>query len=150
MPKNWRFAHVALVVKDIEKAAKYLEALDAGPFPPFLGGSGMQFSGKTVRGEPSDYDMDLRIGRGDIGGMKIELIQPLKGKSIYTEFLEEKGEGLHHLAFMVDDVDAEITDLEKRGFKVIQTGAMPNTKWAYLEGEDSGGMLIELCQAHKE
>ena len=149
MPKNWKFAHVALVVKDMDKAAKYFEALDAGPFPPFLGGTGMSFSGKTVRGEPSDYDMDLRIGRGDIGGTKIELIQPLKGRSIYDEFLEEKGEGLHHLAFMVDDVDAEIADLEKSGFKVIQTGAMPNTKWTYLEGEEPGGMLIELCQAPK-
>ncbi len=145
MPTNWEFSHAALVVKDMDKAARCLEALGAGPFPPFLGGSGMSFSGKTVRGEPSDYDMDLRIGRGDLGGTKIELIQPLKGRSIYDEFLEEKGEGLHHLAFFVDDIDAEIADVEKKGFKVVQTGAMPNTKWAYLESDDSG-MLIELCQ----
>lgn len=149
MPKKWEFSHAALVVKDMEKVAKYLEALDAGPFPPFLGGSGMPFSGKTVRGKTAEYDMDLRIGRGDIGGLKMEIIQPLKGKSIYNEFLEEKGEGLHHLAFMVDDIDAEIADLEKKGLKVIQTGAMPNTKWAYLEGDDSGGMIIELCQRPK-
>jgi methylmalonyl-CoA/ethylmalonyl-CoA epimerase len=147
MPENWKFAHAAMVVKDMEKTVRYLEALGAGPFPPFLGGPGMSFTGKTVRGKPSDYDMDLRIGRGDIGGTKIELIQPLKGRSIYHEFLEEKGEGLHHLAFMVDDIDAEIADMEKKGFKVIQTGAMPNTKWAYLEPGESGGMVIELCQA---
>jgi catechol 2,3-dioxygenase-like lactoylglutathione lyase family enzyme len=150
MPKNWKFAHAALVVKDIEKSAKIFEALDVGPFPPFLGGSGMSFSGKTVHGKPADYDMDLRIARSDLGGLTMELIQPLKGRSIYDEFLEEKGEGLHHLAFMVDDVDAEVADMEKRGFKVVQTGAMPNTKWAYLEAEESGGPLIELCQAHKE
>ncbi len=150
MPKNWKFGHAALVVKDIEKAAKCFEALEVGPFPPFLGGSGMSFSGKTVRGKEVDYDMDLRIGRGDLGGLTFELIQPLKGTSIYDEFLEEKGEGLHHLAFMVEDVDAEITKLEKKGFKVVQTGAMPNTKWAYLEPEDSCGLLIELCQMHKE
>ena len=105
----------------------------------------MSFTGKTVRGEASNYDMDLRIGRGDIGGLKVELIQPLEGPSIYHEFLEEKGEGLHHLAFFVDNVDTEIADAEKKGFKVVQTGAMSNTKWAYLESEDSG-MLIELCQ----
>jgi len=149
MPKNWKFAHVALVVKHMDKAIKYFEALDVGPFPPFLGGPGMSFTGKTVRGEPSDYDMDLRIGRGDIGGTKIELIQPLKGSSVYKEFLEKKGEGLHHLAFMVDDIDAEVKDMEKRGFKVVQTGAMPNTRWAYLEAEESGGMMIELCQVPK-
>lgn len=149
MPKNWKFAHAALVVKDIEKAAKTFEALGVGPFPPFLGGSGMPFSGKTVHGKLTEYDMDLRIARSDLGGLTVELIQPLKGKSIYDEFLEEKGEGLHHLAFMVDDVDAEVAELEKKGFKVVQTGAMPNTKWAYLEATESGGLLIELCQAHK-
>jgi methylmalonyl-CoA/ethylmalonyl-CoA epimerase len=150
MPKNWKFAHAALVVKDMDKAVKLFEALEVGPFPPFLGGTGMSFSGKTVHGKPVDYDMDLRIARSDLGGLTVELIQPLKGRSIYDEFLEEKGEGLHHLAFMVDDVDAEVADMEKRGFRVIQTGAMPNTKWAYLEAEGPGGMLIELCQAHKE
>lgn len=150
MPKNWKFAHAALVVKDMDKAVKLFEALEVGPFPPFLGGTGMSFSGKTVHGKPVDYDMDLRIARSDLGGLTVELIQPLKGRSIYDEFLEEKGEGLHHLAFMVDDFDAEVADMEKRGFRVIQTGAMPNTKWAYLEAEGPGGMLIELCQAHKE
>jgi methylmalonyl-CoA/ethylmalonyl-CoA epimerase len=150
MPKNWKFAHAALVVKDMDKAVKLFEALEVGPFPPFLGGTGMSFSGKTVHGKPVDYDMDLRIARSDLGGLTVELIQPLKGRSIYDEFLEEKGEGLHHLAFMVDDFDAEVADMEKKGFRVIQTGAMPNTKWAYLEAESPGGMLIELCQAHKE
>jgi methylmalonyl-CoA/ethylmalonyl-CoA epimerase len=149
MPRNWKFAHAALVVRDMQKAINYFEALDVGPFPPFLGGPGMSFTGKTVRGKPSDYDMDLRLARGNIGGIGIELIQPLKGRSIYNEFLEEKGEGLHHLAFMVEDIDAEIADMEKRGFKVVQTGAMPNTRWVYLEAKEPGGMLIELCQVPK-
>ena len=150
MPKNWKFAHAALVVKDMDKAIKYFEELDVGPFPPFLGGPGMSFTGKTVRGKPADYDMDLRIARSEIGGLHIELIQPLKGRSVYTEFLEEKGEGLHHLAFMVEDIDAEIADMEKRGFKVVQTGAMPNTRWVYLDNDEPGGMVIELCQAPKK
>ena len=110
----------------------------------------MTFTGKTVRGKPSDYDMDLRFARGDMGGLGFELIQPLKGRSIYDEFLEEKGEGFHHLAYMVEDIDAEIADMEKRGFKVIQTGAMPNTKWAYLDTDKLGGMVIELCQAPRK
>jgi methylmalonyl-CoA/ethylmalonyl-CoA epimerase len=150
MPENWKFAHVAFVVRDMDKAIKQFEALGVGPFPPFLGGTGMSFTGKTVRGKPADYDMDLRIARSDLGGLTVELIQPLKGRSIYDEFLEEKGEGLHHLAFMVEDVDSEIAGLEKKGFKAVQTGAMPNTKWAYLQAEESDGMLIELCQRPKE
>jgi methylmalonyl-CoA/ethylmalonyl-CoA epimerase len=150
MPKNWKFVHAALVVKDMEKAIKYFEALDIGPFPAFLGGEGMSFTGKTVHGKPVDYDMDLRLARSTLGGLEIELIQPLKGESIYKEFLEEKGEGIHHLAFVVEDVDAEIADLEKKGFKVLQTGAMPNAKWAYVDTDEPGGMVIELCEAPKE
>jgi methylmalonyl-CoA/ethylmalonyl-CoA epimerase len=147
MHKNWKLFHVSLLVKDMDKAIKYFQKLGLGPFPPFLGGPGMPFTGKTVRGKPSDYDMDLRLAKGDIGGIGFELIQPLKGKSIYNDFLEKKGEGLHHLAFMVDD---EIADMEKMGFKVIQTGAMPNTRWAYFDTDKLGGMIIELCQAPKE
>jgi len=150
MHKNWKFAHVSMVVKDMDKAIKLFDSMGVGPFPPFLGGPGMKFTGKTVHGKPSDYDMDLRFARGDMGGLGFELIQPLKGRSIYDEFLEEKGEGFHHLAYMVEDVDAEIADMEKRGFKVIQTGAMPNTKWAYLDTDKLGGMIIELCQAPKK
>ena len=150
MHKNWKFLHAALVVKDMDKAIKYFEALGVGPFPPFLGGPGMPFTGKTVRGKPSDYDMDLRLARGDMGGIGLELIQPLKGRSVYGEFLEKKGEGIHHIAFGVDDLDAEIADMEKRGFKVIQTGAFGTAKFAYFESEKPGGMLIELCQAPKK
>ena len=150
MLKNWKFLHVSMVVKDMEKAIKLFESLGVGPFPPFLGGPGMAFSEKTVHGKPSDYDMDLRFARGDMGGLSLELIQPLKGNSIYDEFLENKGEGFHHLAFMVEDVDAETADLEKLGFKVIQTGAMPNTKWAYFINDELGDLVIELCQAPKK
>jgi methylmalonyl-CoA/ethylmalonyl-CoA epimerase len=147
MHKNWKFLHACLVVKDMDKAIKYFETLGVGPFPPFLGGPGKEFTGKTVRGKPSDYDMDLRIAQGDFGGIGLELIQPLKGRSVYDEFREKKGEGIHHLAFMVDDLDAEIADMEKRGFEVIQTGAMPHTRWAYFDTDKLGGMIIELCQA---
>ena len=150
MHQNWQFAHVSIVVRDMDKAIKYFESLDVGPFPPFLGGPGMSFTGKTVHGKPVDYDMDLRFARGNMGGVGLELIQPLTGNSIYDEFLEKKGEGIHHLAFFVDDVDAEVADMEKQGFKVIQTGAMPNSKWVYLDTDKVGGMFVELCQRPKE
>ena len=150
MHKNWKFVHMSVVVKDMDKSIKEFEALGVGPFPPFLGGPGMPFSGKTVRGKPSEYDMDLRNAKGDLGGIGFEMIQPLKGKSILNEFLEKKGEGIHHIAFAVDDLDAETTDMEKRGFKVIQTGAFGNAKWAYFDGEKLGGMIIELLQPPKK
>jgi len=150
MHKNWKFMHASIVVKDMEKAIKYFEVLDVGPFPPFIGGPGMAFSGKTVKEKQVDYDMDLRLAKGDLGGVGFEIIQPLKGDTVYTEFLQKKGEGVHHLAFGVEDFDAEVEDMKKRGFKIVQTGALGNVRWAYFDTDKLGGMLIELCETPKK
>ena len=147
MHRNWTFTHVCIVVNDMDKAIKYFEAFGVGPFPPLIGGpEGVPLTGKTVQGEPSDYDMDLRIARGGMGGLGLELIQPLKGKSIYDEFLEEKGEAVHHIAYRVDDLDKEIAEMAKGGFEVIQTGATSGAKWAYFNTDKVGGTIIELAQ----
>ena len=81
-----------------------------------------------------------------MGGMGLELIQPLKGRSIYDEFLEEKGEGAHHVCYNVEDLDKEIADMAKAGFKVIQTGGIAGVKWAYFDTDRDGGIIIELGQ----
>jgi len=147
MHKNWTFTHVCMIVKDMDKAIKYFEALGVGPFKPLLGGpEGRPVIGKTVRGEPSDYDMDLRIAEGGMGGIGIELIQPLKGRSIYDEFLEEKGEGVHHLCYHVDDLDKATAEMASKGFKVLQTGATTGARWAYYDTDKVGGTIIELAQ----
>ncbi len=145
MHKDWSFGHVCLVVKDMEKAIKHFEALGVGPFPPLIGGpEGMPITEQTVRGEPSDYDMDLRICRGGMGGLDIELIQPLKGWSIYNEFLEEKGEGVHHVCYNVEDLDKETAEMKKAGFTIIQTGGIEGIRWAYFDTDKVGGMITEL------
>ncbi len=146
MHKNWSFSHVAMVVKDMEKAIKRYETLGVGPFKPFIGGpEGVPVTG-TVRGVPTDYDMDLRLAEGGMGGVHLELIQPLKGRTIYDEFLEEKGEGAHHICFNVDDLDKEIAEMAKRGYQVLQTGATSGAKWAYFDTDKDGGAITELGQ----
>jgi methylmalonyl-CoA/ethylmalonyl-CoA epimerase len=145
MHKDWKFGHVCLVVKDMNKAIKHFESLGVGPFPPLIGGKeGMPLTEQTYRGKTSEYDMDLRLCRGGMGGMDIELIQSLKGRSIYDEFLEEKGEGMHHVCYNVDNLEKEIADMKKAGFKVIQTGGIAAVKWAYFDTDKVGGMITEL------
>ena len=147
MHKDWKFLHACIIVKDMDKAIERFKALGVGPFPPFLGGpEGESFTGKTVRGEAIDYDMDLRLAEGGMGGVGFELIQPLSDRSVYAEFLEEKGEGMHHLAFLVDDLDKEIAELTEKGFKVIQTGARTQGKFAYFDVYEAGGFAVELIQ----
>ena len=146
MQENWKFNHTGVVVRDMEKAIEYYKALGIGPFPPAIGPEGIPLFGQTVRGEQCDYEMDLRYADGGVGGLGFELIQPLKGESIYKEFLGKKGEGIHHLAFTVSDLDTEIIRMAEKGFKVIQTGQTSRGKFAYFDTDKIGGTVTELVQ----
>lgn len=84
-----------------------------------------------------------------VGENKIELLEATKPDSPIAKFLEKKGEGIHHIAFDVTDIEAEITRLKSEGFKVInetpKKGA-DNKLVAFLHPKSSNGVLIELCQ----
>ena len=100
-----------------------------------------------MQGKPVDYDMDLRLAATEKGIVQpIELIQPVEGESDYKKFLDEKGEGVHHVGFMVDDLDAETDKMTEAGFKVIQTGASSTARWHYFGTDAIGGIAIELIE----
>lgn len=147
MQENWKFHHVSVVVRDMNKAIEYYKTLGIGPFPPFIGPSGTTpLTGKTVRGKPVDYIVDLRLAEGGVGQLQFEVIQPLEGKTPVKEFLEKKGEGIHHLGFFVDDLDKETAKMAEKGFTITQTGETPEVKWAYFDADAVGGVVIELMQ----
>ena len=70
----------------------------------------------------------------------------VEGKTIQSEFLERNGEGVHHLGFLVDDLDAEIAKYEERGFNVIQRYDTPQkgVSFAFLDTDKVGGIVFEL------
>ncbi len=83
------------------------------------------------------------------GPNKIELLEATKDDSPIAKFLERKGEGIHHVAFAVDDIKTEIARLKAEGFTVLneepKRGA--DNKWvAFLHPKTTNGMLVELCQ----
>ena len=84
-----------------------------------------------------------------VGDNKIELLEATKENSPNNKFIEKKGEGIHHIAFDVDDIVGEIKRLKKEGFKVLnetpKKGA-DNKLVAFLHPKSSNGVLIELCQ----
>ncbi|ULC59673.1 methylmalonyl-CoA epimerase [Flaviramulus sp. BrNp1-15] len=88
-----------------------------------------------------------------VGENKIELLEATKEDSPIAKFIEKKGEGIHHIAFDVDDIEAEIKRLKKEGFKVLnetpKQGA-DNKLVAFLHPKSSNGVLIELCQEIKK
>ncbi|MDG5491030.1 methylmalonyl-CoA epimerase [Psychroserpens sp. SPM9] len=83
------------------------------------------------------------------GPNKIELLQATNPESPIAKFIEKKGEGIHHIAFAVADIEKEIKRLKKEGFKMIheqpKKGA-DNKLIAFLHPKATNGVLIELCQ----
>ncbi|MCL4130948.1 UNVERIFIED_CONTAM: hypothetical protein GTU68_062210 [Idotea baltica] len=84
-----------------------------------------------------------------VGNNKIELLEATKADSPIAKFIDKKGEGIHHIAFNVDDIEAEIKRLSAEGFivlnKIPKKGA-DNKLVAFLHPKSTNGVLIELCQ----
>ncbi len=86
------------------------------------------------------------------GNNKIELLVATNPESPIAKFLEKKGEGIHHIAFDVDDIEAEISRLKSEGFVLIsevpKKGA-DNKLVVFLHPKNTNGVLVELCQEIK-
>lgn len=87
------------------------------------------------------------------GPNKVELLEATTLDSPIAKFLDRKGEGIHHIAFAVEDIESEILRLKKEGFKVLnetpKKGA-DNKLVAFLHPKGTNGVLVELCQDIKE
>ena len=87
------------------------------------------------------------------GPNKIELLEATNENSPISKFLEKKGEGIHHIAFDVEDIESEIVRLQNEGFVLIndkpKKGA-DNKLVVFLHPKSTNGVLIELCQEIKE
>ncbi len=84
------------------------------------------------------------------GESKVELLAATGSESVIQKFIEKRGEGLHHVAFEVNDIEEEIHRLKKEGFTLLSetpsTGA-DNKKIVFLHPKESNGVLVELCQS---
>lgn len=86
------------------------------------------------------------------GENKIELLQATAPDSAITKFIEKKGEGIHHVAFLVDDILAEMERLHKEGFVLLSESpkkGADNKMVCFVHPKDTNGVLIEICQEIK-
>ena len=85
-----------------------------------------------------------------VGESRIELLQPTAGDSPVAKFLAKRGGGIHHVCFSVEDIDAALEDLSRKGFRLIHREAVPGAdgkRIAFLHPEAGGGVLIELSES---
>lgn len=107
--------HVCLVVKDIDKSMVHYQSLRIGHFhAPPVKTAKLAYKGKPI---PLDYFKRHEL-IGKMGPINLQLCQPISGSSPWQEFLDKKGEGVHHISFFVDDVKKEANQFKAAGFEV--------------------------------
>jgi Glyoxalase/Bleomycin resistance protein/Dioxygenase superfamily len=100
----------------------------------------------TYRGRPADFVADISLSYA--GDTQLELIAPVRGASIYTEFLDRAGPGLHHICIETDDVERALSE---RGAEVVQRGLMPGgMEFAYVSADGAGVPYIEIAHIPPE
>ena len=95
----------------------------------------------TYRGKPADFVADISLSYA--GETQLELIAPVNGQSIYTDFLDRAGAGLHHICIEVEDVERALAE---RDAEAVQRGLMPGgMELAYVSAEAAGVPYIEIA-----
>jgi methylmalonyl-CoA/ethylmalonyl-CoA epimerase len=139
--------HIGWVVRDCTAAQAELSArLGAGPFLSM--GDESRFDQALVHGTLTPFS--LRIAFGALGGVLLELLEPLDDQSPHAEFLRERGEGLHHLAYLVADFDEQLAAVREScpqaALLIDGTGPGNPVRWAYTDACAARGTVIELLE----
>ncbi|MCF6223169.1 MAG: methylmalonyl-CoA epimerase [Flavobacteriaceae bacterium] len=129
----YKIEHIGIAVKDLEKSNLLFASL---------------FGEKHYKIEDV-LSEGVKTSFFQVGSNKIELLEATNANSAIAKFIEKKGEGIHHIAFVVKDINFEIQRLKKEGFTVLnevpKRGA-DNKLIAFLHPKSTNGILVELCQ----
>jgi methylmalonyl-CoA/ethylmalonyl-CoA epimerase len=130
---GYNVEHIGIAVKNLETSIPLFERLLNSPC----------YKTETVDSESVNTAFFLKEGS------KIELLESSDPEGVIAKYIAKKGEGMHHIAFEVPDIEAEMTRLKKEGFTLLnetpKKGA-DNKLVCFVHPKDSNGVLIELCQ----
>ena len=114
-------AQIALVVKDLDATVgQYYHRFGIGPWHFYTYAKPL-VSRMTRNGEPTSYTM--RIALSYLGPMRIELIEQVDGDTVYQEFIDRHGYGVHHVGVLVDDMETALRSAAEAGFAMTMDGA---------------------------
>lgn len=129
-----RIDHIGIAVKSIEEAAKLYADL-----------------GLAIEGIETVESQKVKVAFIPVGQSRIELLEPTAPDGPTAQFIEKKGEGIHHIALKVDDVAKALEELAAKGYALIDK--MPREgagghKIAFVHPKSTRGVLLELCEGH--
>ncbi len=132
-----KIEHIGIAVKNLESANKLFTSL---------------FNNAPYKLEKVERE-GVSTSFFKMGESKIELLEATNTDSAIAKFIDKKGEGIHHIAFEVENIEDEMKRLSAEGYKLLadkpQNGA-DNKLICFLHPKDTNGVLIELCQEIKE
>ncbi len=141
---NTKMAQVAIIVRDIEKSAAAYAELFNMPVP-----------GISLTEEPADKPTlykgkhsgaQAKLAFFNLENIQIELIEPVGKPSTWNDFLEEHGEGLHHIAFWVDGMQKHVELFRQSGMPEAQSGGWDGGEYSYIDAGKKLGIVIELLE----
>jgi methylmalonyl-CoA/ethylmalonyl-CoA epimerase len=151
MVKVSELFQAGIVVRDAEKGVEtYSRLFGIDPDSWWVITIDSKLCRMTYRGLPSHHSFKAAMVM--VGSLMIELLQPLEGRGTYREFLEQRGEGIHHLGHViVPDLAVVVEKMEKAGFPAVETGeplgsAEGGHKWAYIDTTTALGYITEYSQ----
>jgi methylmalonyl-CoA/ethylmalonyl-CoA epimerase len=132
MAKVIKINHVAIAVNDVEGALSFWR-------------DGLGLGVDHIEDVPSQKAQVVFI---PVGESEVELVKPTTEDSGVAKFLAERGGGMHHLCFEVDDMDGMMADLKAKGVRLLNETpqVLPGRKIAFVHPKSTGGVLVELYQ----
>jgi len=137
---------IAFVVRDLERAIREFDALlAAGPWRGWV--FGPQGQRREYRGRPAEWTLRLAL---NTRSPQYEIIQPLEGPSVHADWLEEHGEGFHHVGYVVESLQQTTAEMEAAGHPAIARihsfGAEGDGAAAYFDTAAALGFLVEAVE----
>jgi catechol 2,3-dioxygenase-like lactoylglutathione lyase family enzyme len=138
-----RAYQVGVVVRDLEQAVAFYERLGIGPFEE---GPSAHTVERKIYGETST-DAKVAGRLAQLGNIEFELLQPISGRTVQGDFLEEHGEGVVHICAHTDDLERDIEELTGLGYEIISEGKLSDGgRFAYFDTRAVGGLILELFE----
>ncbi len=141
---NNNMVQVGIIVRDIEKSAKEYADFFGIDTPKPMITDGLEKAETEYKGKPSETRAKLAFM--DFGSLQIELIEPDEHPSTWREYLEEHGEGIHHLAFTINGMKEKVATLTGKGFALDQKGEYSGGRYAYINTRGVLKTIVELLE----
>lgn len=145
-----KLTQVGFIVRDIETTKRKFAAFLGVEVPATITGGEYEVTGTTFLDQPAP-DANCFMAFFDVGpGVQLELIQPNGAPSTWQSFLDEHGEGMHHIAFAVKNTQEKLEKAREMGFKVVQQGKYGNAggEYAYIDAMKDLKCFIETLESY--